>query len=245
MILTRRTLVTHMDRMKKAAQTGLLSLAVTELLFCVCALPHSFQQFDQFEYNSITFWLFYSVYGSAFINIFITASTWLTVMMAVSRYLAICYPITGRQLLGGTFSKLSVVLVIIFSIVFNMPRFAMLQIDYVACEGGWYSYFAMNGPLTSLAESIYMWLYFIICILIPICVLSFCNFFMMKALRMSARMRREHTHGGRQRSFRSKNLVTLTLIFIVIFYFISGISSRAVKFWKISSDYKRLNVTFL
>ena len=232
-VLTRKSLSTRMDRMEKSAHMGLLALAISDLLFCVTAFPHSLQDRDAFEHDRIGFWLLYEVYGNAVINIFIMASTWLTVAMAVSRYLAVCYPMKGREILGTTFSKCAIVIVFIFCVAFNLPRFWLQKFDYIELEDGSIAYFTRSGPMqeSQVAESVYMWLYFVFCILLPLMVLAYCNAYLVRALRMSAKMRREHTR-GRDSASDSKNIVTLTLSAIVCLYVVLVTPAELLNFTK-------------
>jgi hypothetical protein len=232
-VLTRKSLSTRMDRMEKSAHMGLLALATSDLLFCLAAFPHCLQDREAFEHPTLGFWLIYEVYSGAVLNIFIMASTWLTVAMAVSRYLAICYPMKGRELLGTTASKCGIVIVFAFCIAFNLPRFWLLKVDYIEFGDGSVSYFARSGPLqaSALGEMVYMWLYFTICILIPLLVLAYCNAYLIRALRLSASMRREHTR-GRDSASDSKNIVTLTLSAIVCLYFVLVTPAELLNFTK-------------
>ena len=233
LVLTRKSLSTRMDRMEKSAHVGLIALAISDLLFCVTAFPHSLQDRKAFEHEHIGFWLLYEVYGNAVINIFIMSSTWLTVAMAVSRYLAVCYPMKGREILGATFSRCANVVVFVFCILFNLPRFWSFQIESVECEGGWLSYYTGSGPLqqSELAETVYMWLYFMFCILIPLVALVYCNMYLIRALKVSASMRREHAR-GRDTASDNKNIVTLTLIIIIVLYIFLVVPTELLTFAK-------------
>ena len=86
---------------------GLVALAVSDLFFCLTVIPHAWVDKMRFQFDSRGFDLYYTAYGDAIVNSFITSSTWLTVAMATSRYLAVVHPIRARDIIGMTFAKVS------------------------------------------------------------------------------------------------------------------------------------------
>jgi len=82
------------------------------------------------------------------VNTFIVSSTWLTVAMAVSRYVGICHPLHARQIIGRTFATLTLLGVFVISVLANVPRFLRQQIGAVPCREGGHFYFAELGWLT-------------------------------------------------------------------------------------------------
>ena len=85
-VLTRRRLLSGMDRLEKSATYGLIALAASDLLFCLSVLPHSY--LTEHVYVSATddvYRLYYRVYGIGLINLFLMISTWLIVCMAINR----------------------------------------------------------------------------------------------------------------------------------------------------------------
>ena len=68
------------------------SLAVSDMLFCSVTLSGAYFPEDQMIYRSKNLHLYFTLYGSCIQNILIKTSTWFTVIMAVSRYFAVCYP---------------------------------------------------------------------------------------------------------------------------------------------------------
>ena len=217
-VLTHKSVISHMDRMEKSAHLGLVALAVSDLLFCISAVPNSFENRQQFDYESVTFELWYRVYGHCIVNMFIMSSTWLTVVMAMCRYLAICFPIRGRQLLGKTFTSFSISAVFVLCIIFNLPRFWMHEIDHIECAEGWPAYYQSPGSLARNAhlEQAYMWLFCFLCIVIPLILLAYCNVYLIQALRSSNQLRQQHSRSHDTAASRNHTL-TLILTVIVIF----------------------------
>ena len=86
--------------MEKSAHAGLVAMAASDALFCLAALPHAWVDHTSFVYTNAGFDLYYSLYKNGIINIFIMTSTWLTVFIALSRYLAVCHPLKARGFIG-------------------------------------------------------------------------------------------------------------------------------------------------
>ena len=79
---------------------GLLVLAVSDMLFCAAVFPRAFAKIGGNEalFEPNDFRLYYQVYGTGVINIFILTSTWITVAMATMRYIGICrHPLATRK----------------------------------------------------------------------------------------------------------------------------------------------------
>ncbi|KAK7114966.1 hypothetical protein V1264_000925 [Littorina saxatilis] len=119
-ILTRRKLQKSFKTLEQAANLCLISLAVSDLMFCVFAFPTMFLPKDDM-YASKGILLLYRVYSTAIINVFIMISTWLTVAMSLERYLAICHPLRQDLYLTTRRIKIVIVLTYILSFIFNIP----------------------------------------------------------------------------------------------------------------------------
>ena len=231
LVLTRKGLVKTMDRMEKSAHLGLCALAATDFLFCVCVIPHGFVD-THFSYKSYNFELVYDMYGKIFINIFIQCSTWLTVSMALGRYIAICYPLHARTILGMRSSSLSVIVVLVISVLFNIPRFVIKTIKLMNCENGEFRYYKGDGILriNGTAELIYAWSYFLVGVVLPLVILVYFNVYLILTLRESFLMRQKYRRPGSPPE--SKHRVTLTLIIIVLMFILLVMPSEAIYFFK-------------
>jgi len=202
-------------------------LAVSDALFCMAVLPRAYIGAAAFGFRRYDFRVVYAAYGDAVVNTFIVSSTWLTVAMAVSRYVAICYPLHARQIIGRTFATLTLAGVFAISVLANVPRFLRQQIVAIPCLEGGHFYYVDLGWLAvhKTVERVYQWTYFVVCIMTPFIFLIFCNANLIVELRRSLRMRVESTGsrsvrctgGGSDSS--AANRITLTLIVIVAMYF--------------------------
>ena len=253
-ILSQKSLTYTMERMEKSAHYGLIGLAVSDMLVCAATLPKSYQGTRVFDsYDAVDFRLLYIVYGDGVINTFILSSTWLTITMAVSRYLAICYPLQARQFIGKTFAVTSLVVVFVVCSAFNIPRYFLEEIQHLDCADGTRMYFYFPGPLLKYKtlERVYYWIYFALGIVLPLVALIFCNAHLIRALRRSTRMRAESRTGrggstaaggggaggggggaGHNSGQAAANRITLTLVVIVIMYIVLFVPGEMMNFFK-------------
>ena len=138
------------------------------------------------------FQLVFMTYGSALINTFILTSTWLTVTMATSRYLAICHPFRSRYIVGLTGTRVSITVVFLLCLLANIPRFFEYYIEWVPCTDQSVRLIRNFGFMMSnkRARAVYMWIYFSVGIFLPLTTLAFCNICLVRALKESSRLRR-------------------------------------------------------
>jgi len=177
------------------------------------------------------------------------SSTWLTVTIAVSRYIAICHPLQARQIIGKTFTIGSLVAVILISVWFNIPRFLVKEPKSIV-TGGHRVYFVFPGPLQRRPglEHAYSWTYFTLGIAMPLCVLVFSNVMLVVALRGSRKLRAQTsfqqpsmTTGQRtvaaaasddeHRDHNSASRITLTLVIIIAFFILLFIPAELLDFF--------------
>ena len=235
MILSRKSLTVHMERLEKCAHSNLIALAVSDLMYCVTFLPHTCMPiFIHTSYMSPL--VLYDAYHTAMINTFLVFSSWLTVAMAVSRYIAICFPIRAHQYLGILASLMDIGIIFICSVLFNVPRYFTKTIHKTACQEGGYSYFTIPGALHihPNAEFIYQWIYFVVGIIMPLIAVAYCNIYFIRALQSSRNLRRQHSSHGQEKTSSSSNvpsILTLTLSIIVL-YLLLVIPAEIIMFFK-------------
>jgi hypothetical protein len=185
------------------------------MLFCVFAFPETLKKKGQIVVSHhVNFWIIYDSYAVGVVNTFMLSSSWLTVAMAVSRYLAICHPLRAKQVISLTRTYIVIGLVFIWSILFNLPRFWMKEIQYSSKF-----YFSYHGPMeyNEIANITYKWLYFVVGIIIPLIMLAYCNVYFIKSLHQSAKLQKRHS-GTIAYSIKCKSIVTAMLCVIVVFY---------------------------
>ena len=255
-VLSQKSLTYLMERMEKSVHYGLIALAASDFFSCLTALPSAFygtgKNAGGFAHAGFDFRLVFKLYGSGVINTFMLSSTWLTVTMAVSRYIAICHPLRARQIIGKTFTIASLVAVVLGSVLFNVPRFLrkVPRSIMTAYTDGRRMYFVFPGPLKRNpgvepghpgVERAYSWTYFTLGIAMPLCVLIFCNAKLVVALRSSKKLRSDtscrqaptvstavdNDHHGDPSARR----ITLTLIVIIVFFVLLFVPAELLNFF--------------
>ena len=229
-ILTRKSLQSSMDQMEKSVHLGLVVLAVSDLLFCVVTLPRSFIPAKlMYTEDDVVFILYYQGYYESLANIFVMSSTWLTVVMAVGRYLAICHPLHARGFVDLRSTKLALSCVFLFSVVFNLPMFWRYRIISGRCTPRCVC--SMLGVNELFRNKSFRYPYFVagavVGVVLPVVLLAFCNVCLIRALQQSRRMRQMYQ--ANQPSTSSSDRLTPTLIAIVVLFLVLTLPSHVLK----------------
>jgi len=279
-ILSRRRLrtarTTEEDPSVRSAHVDMQALAASNMLLCFLLLPHGFMPTDCLRHKQRwSFHIVYWLYSNAATNTLILAGTWLTVTMAVVRYLAIAFPFRVRFLIGRTGSKMKVVAVFAASCLMNVPRLFEHQIETIRCTVSlrptWFNqteldyagsnwtiqatlssgsdgvndmsrtgmdvgemeiYMQKAGPLESLADyrimNIYVWMYFVIGICLPLVLLAIGNFGLVRTLRQSTRLRQQFL--ARSAHIDANERVTIVLVTVVVAYLVLVAPAEILQF---------------
>lgn len=210
-----------MGRIERSVHWGLTSLAVSDFFFCLAVIPRAFLDRDPIVFDP-DFSLFYAVYGDGFINVFILASTWLTVAMAVGRYLAVCHPFRAREMIGITVAKRAVFLIYGACVLCNAPRFFFHRVERFQCATAEF-YFRWSGYVNikthPAVEKGYVWGYFVVGIILPCALLSFSNAFLIRALQQ-ANTKLRLNRASMFNPVDQYRPITLTLVALIVMYII-------------------------
>lgn len=231
-VLSQKALTYKMGRMERSVYYGLIGLAASDMLICISVMPNVYVGTPRFSYASYDFRLFYIVYENAIVNTFLLSSTWLTVTMATSRYVAVCHPLKARQFIGKRFAVTSLIGVIVVCVIFNLPRYFRQTIATYDCLDGSQIFIARPGKLRrgEAFERVYRWFYFVAGILAPLVLLIVCNAQLIRALRRAGYVR--EMSRASQHNTRAANRLTLTLVIIVVMYIVLFIPGEIINFLK-------------
>ena len=201
--------------------SGLLVLAISDMLFCVAVFPRAFARIGGNEalFEPNDFRLYYQVYGTGVINTFILTSTWITVAMASMRYKGICHPLTTSKVRRSNCVRLIYLTTITTCILINLPTFWQYKITDFEIDGHVYYLIDIGDfALNSRKGYIFLWFRAFVGIISPALLLLYCNSSLILALRRSKSIRRE----GRVRPSvsRNHNRITRLLVVIVILFIV-------------------------
>ncbi len=225
------------DNLEKGATVGLIALAISDLGFCVFSLTESLVPQQKMLFHQKNLAYFMTLYGTFAINIFIKTSTSFTVVLAVGRYYAVCFPMKARQYMRCGHTVTAIVLSAVFWILLHLPILWTWNLHTVDCSkyGNNFGYIYMLEGSGEFSTNIklqvtmtYIWA--VVGFFIPVAVLGYCNYKLVRSLQLSNRLRRNSAAGGLvlRSTSRRQRRISLTLIGIVIMFFILVCPSEIV-----------------
>ena len=230
------------------ASLMLRSLAFADIFFlCVwlaaLSIPTLFDFTDaQKDFHHPT-WLYFRVGSYPLIFIGQMATIWMTVLIAGSRYLIICQPYRAPRFCSLPSARISLVLLVVFSVVYNLPRYFETTIttdDQVDSETG-SDQSALKLERTKFGESseyqiIYFdILYYIFTLFLPFILMTTCNFCLIFSYREQQRKRAilcPASSGRQKRSQQEQKQeqnITLVMIIVVVVFIVCNTPARIVQ----------------
>jgi len=198
-VLSRRSMKEAMScRIERASRAGLIGLAVADLLCSTWALaitygrgddarghPLAYSEHQQLRVLSI-------VYGPFVQNACVKSNAWLTVVVAVGRYIVICRPLHARYLVSVTATRVAIIAAFIVAALIELPALWTWSVLTLVCPTAdgtaTVRYFVLaHGQL--IVDGVLKMTYDIVSIslgfIVPVGVLIFCNCRLICSLRQS------------------------------------------------------------
>ncbi|CAH1779853.1 unnamed protein product [Owenia fusiformis] len=226
LILSQKKMHHKLKPLELSSHIGLVALATSDLLYCLSHFPKAFFP------NTVSLdrhLMIYETYHNGFVNLFVMSSTWLTVLIAVSRCLVVCDPLHAEARINVKSVIIAVIIIAIVSIIFTLPRFLALHIQGHVCtwENGTldmvYLSTQHHDRLIVSESYVYKILGSLINCVAPFIILLVSNVLLIMALMRSQRWQQSNvtnsTHTNTHQSDSTKRL-TITLIVIVIFFLV-------------------------
>ncbi len=150
-----------------------------------------------------------------------TASVWITVILAINRYIAVCKPLRARHLCTKKKTNTQLALVLVFSCLGNIPRFFQFRLEtqtesaieyYVAAP----TIIGIKSTFNLIYDGI---IYNIIVILIPLLFLIYANVNIVLQLRKTRQQNAQQLAlqpGHRPAADESVDTLMVVIILIVI-----------------------------
>ena len=225
LVLTRRRMLSSMDRLEKSATYGLVALAMSDMFFCLAIFPHTFINSDTPVVDSShRYQLYYKLYGLAVVNLFLMVSTWLIVTMSINRYIVVVYPLHARSTLSTFRTTLIIILVYLLSAVVTSPFF--IHASVAPCYDLQHKLLYEFRPRLKGKPAAWLFFYIqriwaIVADFIPIAILAFCNTRLIWELRKATSNRRKTAHGQKIRDSSHKVTLTLVIIILMLLFLVS------------------------
>lgn len=225
LVLTRRRMLSSMDRLEKSATYGLVALALSDMLFCLSVFPHTFINEEAYTVDKgHQYVLYYKLYGIAMVNLFLMVSTWLIVTMSINRYIVVVNPLHARSTLSTFRTVFTISSVYAISTVITLPFFFHHKVakckdfeDEIQYE------FRARFPkhITHSILFYIQWIWPIVADFIPIGILAFCNTRLIWELRKATSKRKRTAHGQTVRDSHHKVTLTLVIIVLMLLFLVS------------------------
>ncbi|KAF6039074.1 GPRNNA1 [Bugula neritina] len=223
-VLTRRS-------MKSSTNCFLLALAIFDSLVLICTtLLVCLKPLSLVYQELVHAYVVVYVYPLALIAQ--TCVIWITVSFTVERYIAVRNPLKASSLCTVKRARITTFCVVIFSMVYNFSRWFEYRSEIkrdanmtiVLIPGtNLPSYRAIqNKVLANQAyESIYFsGLYLTVMCIIPVCLLTVLNYFLIQAVRKSAKERKSMRNESHTAKTSKENNITTMLVSVVAVFII-------------------------
>ncbi|XP_035824692.1 uncharacterized protein LOC106011274 [Aplysia californica] len=133
--------------------------------------------------------LYFDFVANGLITVFIISSTWLIVVMAAERYIAVCHPLRARKLISLRRTRISIIVVFFICVMATIPIFLERRIDAVSCPDGRRVYRLVQRSEDSVKVRRILWA---VCFdFIPCAALVYFNLCLILQIRKAKRLRDE------------------------------------------------------
>ncbi len=232
-ILTWRYNHREIDVLERGALLGLIALALSDFFFCLGMTPNVVYYDDKVDFYSKNFYYFYQLYRMYIHNVFIKISTWLTMIIATARYIAICHPLHARIFAGLSTTKAAIILTYLYWMLLYLPMLWIYQVHEIPLETGTMYVLDLGAFQTWPAlKPCFTYLWAFTGYFIPIAILTFCNVNLIHALRESRKWRessiRSNAPSGRDSNLR----ITLTLIALILMFLVLVSPAEILHFYE-------------
>ena len=198
-----------------------LSLAIIDSAVLLTAFTHRAASFDFVTASlpsDLSVYLAVSTY--TLLSTTITATAWMTVLVAVNRYIIVCLPLRACKWCTLSKVKIQLAVVLVLAVLFNIPQIYRFRVVHRTRNNGT-SYYAhaINAGYQSYPQFYYVYDYILpslVLVWLPLLILTLLTIRQIKAMkdhrRMQAEMQRQHS--------QQDNSVTFALVIVVIVFII-------------------------
>ena len=207
--------------MRTSTNCYLMALSVADLTFLVL-LASLFVHGAAHESSAFRI---YAVYAAVMTNVTLMASIWLTVLLAVERYVAICRPFLATRICTVRIAMTAIGVVFALAVASRLPNFWEYQVK-------WYRDPADNNRSVADVEPtelafndvyvrVYPWLVDVtLASVVPFVALLVLNVSLIREVHRSTRYLQHHTTSVSTTAQREELQISVMLISIVVVFFI-------------------------
>ena len=110
--------------MSTSTNCYLMGLAFADLFFLITFATRLGESlFPSRNGNSFYLFLTYATFAAIFMNIFLLMSIWITVMLAIERYIAICQPFMAAKMCTVVKARIIIVIIFVACLLVRLPNF--------------------------------------------------------------------------------------------------------------------------
>ena len=212
----------------------LTALAIADMLTMVSYLPYAVYFYcitipDQ-NYKHPKGWIIYLVFNTNFIITCHTIAMWLTVALAVFRYIVVCHHTLGPKLCNLHRAKITIGAVFVSTVLFCTPNYVLYKTKALD-GGGWW--FEMNDFISPFLKVFTFWLFGVVLKIAPCILLTVLSSLLIYAMSQAAKKRRRlKSQGKRAESERASehNRTTAMLVAVVLCFVIAELPQGILAF---------------
>ena len=162
-----------------------------------------------------------------------TATIWLTVLVTFNRHQAVCEPIGPMRTYAVPMARIQVIFVLIFSILYNIPRFFEHQtLQTVVVDNVTTSYNLGDNKAYQVIYSNVI--YYPVMYILPLSILTYLNVKLIKSLRILNR-RKEQMTGHRSNNENSAGITVIVIVIVCMFIVCQTPALVNQIFWAVTS----------
>ena len=176
-------------------------------------------------YNSLA-WRYVRLYSYPTLYIAQCATIWLTLVIGAARYIGVCKPYIARRICSLKNMKMTVMILYLLVICYNIPRFFEANIQPV--NGTMWivdTWLGKNGHYQLIYGHVF---YYILTLILPVVLLSVLNIRLTVAYRAVSERRRQ-MRGMAFRTQQDDANITLVMIVVVAVFVLCQLPARLVQ----------------
>ena len=223
---------------------GMVALAVTDCAFCLITLYGTFAKDSNMIFNAWSLTLYYKLYGNFAQNVLIKTSTFITMIMALYRLMAVVYAINARQLLRPVYPLAGICGGFVFWTLFQLPLIWIWEVQEVECSA-LTTYILLNVgrfEANELFRQCMTYAWAVLGFFVPVSILAYCNVKLIIQVQISSK---QTSQNQRSRQCKRQNMqlkMTTTLIAIIVCFFLFVFPGELLHFYQEVSPKTYINL---